>query len=299
MRRIVFIAGVVFCILPLIYVRLGPGQSVVIVGLTFALLRGIDSLFYTFYTGEKIHIKTYYNFMLFVPTFTAGPVFRYRDFDLATEELLPLTFIDFVVAVKRIIRGLFKAIVIGQILTQAMEYLLELGEYTTPISISLVLCSYFNLYFNLSGYADIAIAIGRLCGFVVPENFKNPWFAASFTQFWRCWHCTVSNWIREHVQVVLHNKKRTKIMAAFTAMCVMTTMAMWHGFSWAYLFLSFIPGGFLAIENLLNLTSPKRKWSVTRVFRCFVVNFLFGINTLLFSTNVRTTGRIALGLLRF
>ena len=298
-RRIVFIAGVLLCILPLLYVRLWPYRQIeVIIGLAFALLRGIDSLFYVYYTEEKLQPMTFINYMMFIPTFTAGPLFRYRDFLKATRELLTVSIVDFVEATKRIIRGLFKTIVLGQVIMQVFWHFIETDSYTLPVSILLVVCSYLNLYFNLSGYADIAIGLGMLCGFIVPENFKKPWFSASFTMFWRSWHATVSDWIREHVQLVLHSKKMTKAKAALTSMVVMTTMSMWHGFSVQFLMLSLFPGALLAIENLFKLTSPKRKWTAVRVLRCLAVSFLFGINSLLFTIEVGNVAEIMLGFFR-
>ena len=297
-RRLLFGLGVISCMFPLFVVRLWPGRTILVIGLAFAVLRAIDAIFYVHYTNEKLHAKTLFNYMLFIPTFTAGPIFRYRDFAAATENLLPISATDFVEAIKRIIRGFFKIFVIGQMLASIFStFTAEGATYTLPISILIVVCSYFMLFFDLSGYADIAIGVGRLCGFIVPENFKQPWRAASFTQFWRSWHSTVSDWIREHVYILLYNQNMNKLKAALVAFVVILVMMLWHGFAIRFVVvIGVYLGGLLALENLLGLTSPKRKWTAVRVFRCFAVNFLFGINTLLFFVDMRTVINIVLGL---
>ena len=300
LKGAVFITGCLICVLPLFFVRLWPaGQAIVVTGLAFSVLRGADIMYYVHYTNEKPDFMVLYNYMLFVPALTAGPVFRYRDFKRAAEELKPVNTPDFTAAVKRMIRGLFKSIVAAKLLMEVFEHFSKPGEpYTLPVSALLVVSSYMILFFNLSGYADIAIAMGRLCGFIVPENFKKPWKAASFTQFWRSWHSTVSDWIREHVYILLHNKRLSKVKSAGIALVVMVVMALWHGFTVPFLTTGLYLGVLLAAENLLGLTSPGKKWTPKRVLRCFVVNFLFGINTLLFITDFRTALDIVLGLFR-
>ena len=299
-KRALFAFGVFACLFPLLLVRLWTSAEIfVVIGLAFAVLRGIDALIYTYYTEKNLRPLVFYNFMMLIPTFTAGPVFRYRDFDQAVLKFLPIHIVDFAEALKRIIRGLFKTMVIGGVLMQIFTHFLEeTAIYTLPISVLLVVCGYLILYFNLAGYADIAIALGRFCGFIVPENFKKPWRAASFSQFWRSWHATVSDWIRENVQVLLHNKRMSKSRAALTAMVVMMLMSLWHGFSIQIIVMGFLLATLMAIESFLGLTSPKRVWTVTRVIRCVVINFLFGINTLLFFTDVQNVFAIVRGLVR-
>jgi len=300
LKGAVFIAGCLICALPLFFVRLWPArQVIVVIGLAFSVLRGADVMYFVHYTDEKPGFMVLYNYMLFVPALTAGPVFRYRDFKRAAEELKPVNTVDFTRALKRMIRGLFKSIVAAKLIMNVFEHFTKPdAPYTLPVSALLVASSYLILFFDLSGYADIAVAMGRLCGFIVPENFKKPWKAASFTQFWRSWHSTVSDWIREHVYILLHNKRLSKVKSAGIALVVMVVMALWHGFTVPFLTTGLYLGALLAAENLLGLTSPGKKWTPVRALRCLAVNFLFGINTLLFVTDFRTALDIVSGLFR-
>ena len=298
---ILFCFGVLICLAPVLILRLWEGAAAItIIGVAFALLRGIDAVYYAHFTGEDVKPLPFLAYMVFIPTFTAGPVFRYRDFEKASAQLKSVTIVDFVEAIKRIIRGLFKTVVVSQLLSQVFSHITAAGaEYNVLTSVLAVACSYLMLYFDFSGYSDIAIAMGRLCGFVVPENFRKPWQAASFTLLWRSWHITVSDWIREHVYVLLHDRKLSKAASAAVPLAVMILMGFWHGFTRGYIIMGVYLGLLLAAENLLGLTSPKKKWTPVRVARCAIVNFLFAINTLVFFTDLRSIWAIVTGLFRF
>jgi len=297
-RKLVFIFGCILAVIPLFFIRFQT-EVIDIIGLAFAVLRAIDVLFYAYFTEEEIELLSYSNFMLFVPTFTAGPLFRFRDFSKELNNLKPVEIQDIVYSVKRIIRGFFKKVVIAQIFSQIFAHFSVDGtEYTLPISFLLIICSYFILYFDIAGYSDIAIGFGRICGFKVPENFKKPWFAASFTLFWRSWHSTVSDWIREHVFILVMNKKLNKITTGLLALGTMVIMSLWHGFSIPYLIAGIYNGALLMVENVLQLTSPAKKRNFVWIVRCFAINFLFAINTLVFSTTVGKTCDIISGLFK-
>jgi alginate O-acetyltransferase complex protein AlgI len=299
-KKILSLFTVFVCLTPLVLVRLYDiSRFIVLIGIAFAVLRGIDAVYYAYFTGERVRFVTFVNFMLFFPVFIIGPVFRYRDFARQLHDLQPVSIEVFTLAVKRIIRGLFQKIVLVQFIAMVFNHYIEKATgYTLPVSFLMIVCSYAMLYFDLAGYSDIAIAFGRLCGFTVPENFKKPWRAASFTQFWRGWHATVSDWIREHVYILLKNKQLNKWMSALAAVAIMVVMAMWHGFYASFLIVGLYNGLLLGAENLLGLTSPKKNKPAVKVIRAFAVNFLFAINTLVFFTGLGTAVNITAGLFR-
>ena len=111
----------------------------------------------------------------------------------------------------------------------------------------------------MSGYADIAIALGGFMGLKVPENFKKPLKAASFTQFWRNWHVSLTDWIREHIFVVLNGKRLTKYAGALIGFGTMVVMGLWHGFSLQFIVEGVFNGTILAVENLAGITTVSRK----------------------------------------
>jgi hypothetical protein len=146
------------------------------IGIAFNMLKLIDVYYYVYYAETKIDPLVFINYMLFLPVFTSGPIFRYRDFIETYNNPLPLTGAEFTDDFKRIIRGYFKKVVLAAWLQTFLTWLLSSSGHWY-ISCLVVLCSYGILYFDLSGYTDIAIAFSRMAGFNAPENFKRPWAA--------------------------------------------------------------------------------------------------------------------------
>ncbi len=285
------------CCVPLVYSRLDlPALGLVMVGIAYNMLKAIDALYYEYYGGEKIPLERYVNYMLFFPVLTAGPVFRYREFDKTWDDPVPLDGERLAEAARRIIRGLFKKVVLAMAATKVLWRLVGLIPRLRFVAPAAPLVSLAVLFLDMSGYADIAIGMGYLMGVTVPENFKKPFASPSFTQFWRNWHVTVSDWIREHVYVLLGGRKLGRGAAAGVAFAVMVLMGAWHGFTWLYLVDGVLLGLILALENLMNLTTVNRR-KVKRgyfVLRCAVTVYLFAMNSMVFTLPLREI-RLVLG----
>lgn len=286
-RRFFFVFFSILCTVPFFYGRMTeffPQLPVLItfVGIAYHMLKAVDVMYFVYYADMKIPFLTYANYMLFFPTFTSGPIFRYRDFQKVYNKPVPLTADRFIMYVKRFIKGMFKKMVVLYFVSTFFNFLLGSDKHWY-ISLLIVVTSYFLLYFDLSGYSDIAIATGSVMGYTVPENFRKPWAAASFTQFWRNWHITLSDWVREHIFVVLNGKKLNRLASAGVGFMVMFVMDMWHGFTLPYVVGGVYNGICLGMENLLGLTTAdKRKMNkAVYVIRCIIVNMLFALNTLL------------------
>lgn len=295
-RRLVFGLLIALCILPLVYSRFSdelslPMYGIALIGMAYNMLKAIDLLYYEYFTGEKASFEVYCNYMLFLPVLTAGPVFRYRDFQRTWARPAILTVERFTDGIKRIIRGLFSKVVLSAWGVTLLSKLTE-GTILWWQSILIPAVSLAVLYFDMSGYASIAIGLGQIMGIAVPENFKKPFQCASFTQFWRNWHVTVSDWIREHVYIGFQKAKLSKQQGAAISMVVMILMGLWHDFTLLYLIDGVILGLFLAIEAVLGLgTVAKRKVPVWNWrLRCFAVTYLFAMNSMIFTL---TTGQIA------
>lgn len=287
-RRGLFVVFCLLDILPLVYVRSASfGLSLpvwfALVGFAYNMLKAVDALYYVYYTEKSIPLLTYCNYILFFPVLTGGPIYRYRDFLAAYERPVPLDAGSVLWSVKRVILGMFKKLVLVAWLTGA-ESLLYAGGRHFYLSLLLIVVSYLALYFDLSGYSDIAIGFSRLVGIPAPENFKKPWEAATFTQFWRKWHVSLSDWIREHIFVVLNGRRLNKYASALIAVITMLVMAAWHGFNTSELICGVFLGLFLALENLTGQTTVNRRKANKAVYwlRCLCVSLLFGINAMFY-----------------
>lgn len=309
LRRVEKGRGLVFgllcagCILPLVYSRFSeelalPMYGVALIGLAYNMLKAIDVLYYEYFTGEKADFEVYCNYMLFLPVLTAGPVFRYRDFQKTWARPSILTLDRFTEGVKRIIRGLFSKVVLSAIGVSVLEKLTA-DTIVWYKSLLIPLVSLAILYFDMSGYASVAIGLGSILGIQVPENFKKPFQCASFTQFWRNWHVTVSDWIREHVFILFRKTRLSKWQGAAVSVMVMVVMGLWHDFTILYLVDGVILGVFLAVEAIFGLgTVNKRKtpkWNFR--MRCFAVFYLFAINSMIFTLTPEQMGQVFRGFL--
>ena len=304
LRRGLFVAFCLLCASPFLYARFAlllPALPAVLtlVGFAYNMLKAIDAVFYVYYADKDIPLTAYANFLLFFPVFTSGPILRYRDFERYYFAPRPVTAPIATQAVKRFIRGMFQKMVLVSLLGQVLERLLE-ARLCLPVSLALIAVCYFSLFFDLAGYSDIAISVAALTGFVVPENFKNPLSAASFTQFWRKWHVTLSDWIREHIFVVVNGKRLNRWAGAAIGMGTMVVMSLWHEFSVGSILNGVYMGSFLAVENLFGLSTVDKRRTPRGIFwlRCFLVSFFFGINALSFYMDAGQLFAVLKGLVR-
>ncbi len=271
-----------------------------LVGISYNMLKAIDALYYVYYTDMPVPFLTYSNYMLFFPVITSGPIFRYRDFENTFNNPQKVSSRLVEDSVKRLIKGMFKKMVALYFVTKVMTHLVSL-DLVWYMSLIILVLSYMTVYLDLSGYSDMSIALGSVFGIKVPENFKKPWTSVSFTVFWRNWHISLSDWIREHVYVVLSKKKLNKYISAVVAFFTMIVMALWHGFSLPYILSGIYNGILLAFENLTGLsrTDRKKKKKFLYFVRCFVVSFLFSINTMFYVLPLEQMVKVLKGLVSF
>ena len=303
-KKIFFVIMCILFVSPFVLWRIFDLSSVfetlVLVGFSYNMLKAVDALFYVYYTDIHIPFINYANFILFFPVFTAGQIFRYRDFARQFEQLGPVSADDINIGIKRFIMGLFKKVVLVTVLTMLFDHLASLQQYHWYTSLAIILLAYIVLYVDLSGYSDMAVGVGRMMAITVPENFKKPWTATSFTQFWRKWHVTLSDWIREHIFVVVQDKKLNKYQSALIGLITMIVMSLWHEFSIITVIGGIYMGLFLVIENIFSLSTfnVRKEKKIKYVMRCFFVNFFFAINALTFSLDLNKILDILKGLVR-
>jgi alginate O-acetyltransferase complex protein AlgI len=276
-------------------------QPIILLGLIYNVLKVIDALYFAYYLGKdgQAGPLDYFNFVLFIPTFTSGPILKFRDFLADAKTPYRVTAEELESSVKRIIAGMFKKIVIVPYMWDVFHRVLAAPELNTHQSLFLMVWFYALIYFDFSGYSDIAIGFGRLMGYNVPENFKKPFLSPTLTQYWRNWHATLGDWFRDHIFMLVSRKTPSRRTAAGLSMLIMTLIGLWHGFTWLYLMWGIYHGILLALENLLNRTTVnKRKVSKTYFYaRCLLVQLCVTAAVIVYSENAETVLRIYRGLL--
>ena len=265
--------------------------------------------FYTFqimsysidlYRGENETQRSYIAFGTYValfPQLIAGPIVRYRDVD---RQLLSRTHtVDrFASGVRRFAVGFGKKILLGDALAAVYAYLSTAADFEfTVLSGWLMVATYtLHIYFDFSGYSDMAIGLGRMFGFEFPENFRYPYMASSITDFWRRWHITLSTWFREYVYIPLGGNRRGRARQYFNLAVVWLLTGLWHGASWNFVLWGLFYLILLVAEKafLLRLLERNR---LTRVLGHIGALLLVGIGWMIFDhTDLAEAFRIIGGL---
>jgi alginate O-acetyltransferase complex protein AlgI len=230
------------------------------------LVLPIGISFYTFetltyvvdvYRGVHKPLKRFWDYQLYIilfPKLIAGPIIRYHDFaDQIYGHTEHETAENRLGGLYRFFIGLGKKVLIANVLGEAADKIFntpynELGTVTAWFG---ALSYTFQIYFDFSGYSDMAIGLGRMMGFRFPENFNNPYTAVSVTDFWRRWHITLGSWMRTYLYIPLGgNRVNSKWRLYFNLWLVFLASGLWHGAAWGFIVWGAYHGFFLVIERL-------------------------------------------------
>jgi alginate O-acetyltransferase complex protein AlgI len=281
----------------------GAGKLVILIGLIYNVLKVIDAYYFAYFIGKdaQVPLLDYANYILFVPTFTSGPILKFRDFMADTKQPYKVDAAQVEASVKRIILGLFKKIVLVVWVSDLYKHVLG-GELHAPESLFLMLLFYAWVYFDFSGYSDIAVGFGRLMGYNIPENFKHPFLSPTLTQYWRNWHATLGDWFRDHIFMFFSRKTPSRWTAAGLSLLIMVLIGLWHGFTWLYVAWGVYHGVLLALENLLgqSLVNKRKVSKPYFYFRCLLTQAFVTLAVVVYSGgSEETVLRIYKGLFSF
>ena len=249
--------------------------------LKIALPIGIS--FYTFqilsynidlYRGNTFVQKNPINFMAYVsmfPQLIAGPIVRYSDVAKELDER-GYSFADAAYGVNRFIIGLSKKVLIANLLGEFCDLFKSSNEQTVVFVWAYAIAYALHIYFDFSGYSDMAIGLGRVLGFHFPENFNYPYISKSITEFWRRWHMTLSSWFRDYVYIPLGGNRVSKIKWFRNILIVWGLTGLWHGASWNFVIWGLMFAVLLIIEKLfLKDTLDKLPSIFGRIYTLFFV----------------------------
>jgi alginate O-acetyltransferase complex protein AlgI len=189
-------------------------------------------------------------YILLFPQLIAGPIIRWRDIagQLGPREQ---RIADFAWGARRFILGLGKKVLIANTLGGVADAIFGLpaSELTTSLSWLGLACYTLQIYFDFSGYSDMAIGLMRMFGFRILENFNYPYIARSVREFWRRWHISLSNWFRDYVYIPLGGNQRGGRRAYANLVIVFLLCGLWHGASWPFVLWGAWHGAFLVAER--------------------------------------------------
>lgn len=193
------------------------------------------------------------------PQLIAGPIVRYHDIDrqLQSRRHDSATFWS---GVERFTLGLFKKAVIANGMAALADpvYGTDMSQVATEYAWIAVVAYYFQIYFDFSGYSDMAIGLGRMMGFSFLENFDRPYIARTITEFWRRWHISLSNFMREYVYIPLGGNRRSPVRGYVNLWIVFLLSGLWHGANWTFVVWGALQGVFLTLDKLFLLRWAER-----------------------------------------
>ncbi|MEG0752037.1 MAG: MBOAT family O-acyltransferase [Oscillospiraceae bacterium] len=244
-----FLVGNVFSMLG---VELPPPNIILPIGVSFNTFQSI-SYALDVYRGETDCEKSFYSYLTYTtlfPQIIAGPIVRYVTVENDLDDHL-LTRDGFARGMRRFIVGLAKKVLIANNvgLLWSRVSVGEAGEMSVALYWIGIISYTFQIYFDFSGYSDMAIGLARIFGLTFDENFNFPYISQSITEFWRRWHITLGAWFRDYVYIPLGGNRCSKIKNLRNIVIVWALTGLWHGASWNFMLWGLYFAALLLIEK--------------------------------------------------
>lgn len=270
------------------------------VGISFYTFQ---SLTYAMDVYKKKHaplknMSDYFLYIMAFPQMIAGPIVQFHQIaDYLIDRKEPYQ--DKLQGFFRFTIGLSKKVFIANILGEYSTYLIENASYDMPFNYAWVgmLAYTFQIYFDFSGYSDMALGIGQMLGLPFPENFDNPYTSKSITEFWRRWHMTLNAWMREYLYIPLGGNKKGIFRTYVNLWLVFLVSGLWHGDSWNFVIWGAFHGLLLVLERLFLSRFLEKLPGFISVLYTFIL-VLFGW-TLFCSENIETWSKIVGAMFHF
>ena len=232
------------------------------------------------YNNKHKSASSLVDFMAYIclfPQLVAGPIVRYSDIE---KELVNRkhNFDKFSTGIKRFVIGLSKKVLLANVLGEFVKYLTTdtlLSSWLRPVGYTL------QIYFDFSGYSDMAIGLGLILGFKFLENFNYPLIASSITDFWRRWHISLSSWFRDYIYVPLGGNRVSKFKWIRNIFVVWFLTGFWHGASWNFILWGLYFGVILVIEKMFL----KKFLDKTKIFKYIYSLIIIVISFMIFNAS--------------
>ena len=240
--------------------------------------------FYTFqtltysidiYRGNAIPLKKPTDYLLYImmfPQLIAGPIVRYNQIADQIRSRVE-TYSDRLHGFFRFCLGLSKKVLIANTIANEIDPLFGNVESLSTGGAWVAIIGYtFQIYFDFSGYSDMAIGLGKMMGFRFPENFNSPYVSRNITEFWRRWHITLGNWMRDYLYIPLGgNRVHSKSRLYFNLSFVFVMSGLWHGASWNFILWGIFHGFFLILDRLFLVDLLRKSGGLLSIVATFII----------------------------
>ncbi|MBS6501034.1 MULTISPECIES: MBOAT family O-acyltransferase [Clostridium] len=260
------------------------------IGISFFTFQGMSYIIDIYRNDGKVN-KNIFSVALYIsffPQLVAGPIIKYKIID---EQIrVRKESIDyFSYGINRFVIGLGKKIIISDMLGAISDNIFLLANSSGIDMITAwigAICYTLQIYFDFSGYSDMAIGLGHLFGFKFPENFNYPYISRSITEFWRRWHISLSTWFKEYLYIPLGGNRRGNVY--FNLFVVFLVTGLWHGASWNFVIWGLWHGMFMIIERVIRNENWYKK--IPSFIKIFITLFIVIIGWVLFKATTLEEG---------
>ena len=248
-----FVVGTLNALLPF---ALPPVEIALPIGISFYTFQALSYVIDVYrgdVTSEKSLLKVTL-YISFFPQLIAGPIIKYHDvaeqFSSRRASIMDVAF-----GLRRFCIGLAKKVLLANALAIPVDALFGTAEIHVNIlgAWLAAICYMLQIYFDFSGYSDMAIGMARMFGFHFKENFDHPYCSTSIKEFWRRWHISLSTWFKEYVYIPLGGNRHGKNRTVLNKFIVFFLCGLWHGASWTFVAWGLIHGAFLMLEEYLPI----------------------------------------------
>ena len=237
------------------------------IGISFYTFQAMSYLI-DVYRREVPAQKDVYKLALYIvlfPQLVAGPIVKYHD---VCEQIdnRTIEFKNVIIGFKRFITGLAKKVLIANTLAEVVDKIFAQApeNLTTGVSWLGAVAYCLQLYYDFSGYSDMAIGLGLMFGFRFLENFNYPYISKSITEFWRRWHISLATWFKLYLYIPLGGNRKGAVRTYWNLFAVFLVTGIWHGAAWSYVAWGIWNGIFIVIERFFGLDKDKNdRWYVS------------------------------------
>ena len=256
-----------------------PGITLPI-GISFYTFQGLSYVIDVYRRPEEVS-RSFGKVLLYIsffPQLVAGPIVKYRD---VADQIDHRTCTPEMTAegIVRFVTGLSKKLLLADTVGAAASAVFAMSASELDLRLAWLgaVCYFFQIYYDFSGYSDMAIGLGRMFGFTFRENFLHPYAAGSMKEFWRRWHVSLSSWFRDYLYIPLGGNRKGRLRTALNKLIVFFCTGLWHGANWTFVLWGLWHGACLTLEDWLKehrirIPGPvSRVWTILMVLLAFVL----------------------------
>lgn len=260
------------------FLNISVQNIIVPLGISFFILQAISYPIDVYRGDVKVerNFLKYALFVSFFPQLLSGPISKSKEMLPQINEMHKYNSNNVYNGLLLILYGLFKKVVIADLLAVGINNVYNNLSIFTGIPLIIVVFAYsFQIYFDFSGYSNIAYGCGKMLGYELNKNFNMPYFANSIKNFWSRWHISLSTWFKEYLYIPLGGNRKGKTRLYLNLMIVFLVSGLWHGAAWTYVIWGALHAFYQILEKRFRLNFKSKFLNITKTFLLVTLAWIF------------------------